>query len=227
MKLLKNLKLLIVDDEKDTLEFYKATLENFFAQVFVAENGIDALDIFSKTPPDILFVDYEMPKLNGYELIQKIRLQNKDIPITIISGYENPKIMQKCIPLNISGYLFKPLKYSELVEHLNYLEKQYSNTNLAKHTVHKDVSVCFSTMEVFSFDKVHALSQLECNFLKILVENRGSVVSFNSFYSLLDDKHIDAVSIKNLVYRIRKKYAIANIENIKGFGYKMLDYSDD
>ena len=78
--LLKNLTLLLVEDDEELKESIKETLALFFKNVFVAQNGLEALDIYSQNSIDLIITDYVMPIMNGYELCKNIREKNRKIP---------------------------------------------------------------------------------------------------------------------------------------------------
>ena len=60
-----------------------------------------------------------MPRLNGLELIKKIRLKNKDIPIIITTAYDDPNYIEELKNLGASSYVLKPLDFSELIDTIN------------------------------------------------------------------------------------------------------------
>ena len=77
---------LIADDDISFRNEMAKFLGLFFSEVIQASNGLEALEYFEKYPIDVIFLDYHMPKFNGYETAVKIRLRSKYIPIIFISG---------------------------------------------------------------------------------------------------------------------------------------------
>ena len=71
--LLKSLNLLLVEDDNELRNSIKETLSIFFKNVFVAQNGLEALDIYTEKSVNLIITDYVMPTMNGYELCKKIR----------------------------------------------------------------------------------------------------------------------------------------------------------
>lgn len=84
------IKVLIVDDSKVSRDLMQHVLGNhpFIQVIGTASDGIEALDFISKTPPDLVFTDIVMPRMNGFELTQKI-MQNHPIPVIVVSGVYN------------------------------------------------------------------------------------------------------------------------------------------
>ena len=119
LKDLKSLNALLVEDEIEIQQTFHETLKYFFNDVYVLNNGLEALNFMKSTNDvNVVFTDYEMPYMNGYELVKEIREFNKKIPITIISNHDDKEKLQKCMPLGLYGYLFKPLQYDKLKSYL-------------------------------------------------------------------------------------------------------------
>lgn len=111
------LKVLVVDDENLVRFGIKNSVnwENLGCQ-FAAEaaNGFAALSIAEKINPDIVITDVVMPKMNGMEFIEKLRKNNTDAEIIILSGYDDFNYAKNAIENNALSYLLKPIKGDEL-----------------------------------------------------------------------------------------------------------------
>ncbi len=91
----KKLKLLHAEDDEIILSICNYIFEEYFESSDTAENGQIALDMFHKNHYDLIIADFDMPLLNGLELIKKIRKVNKEIPIMILSGYLREFLLDK------------------------------------------------------------------------------------------------------------------------------------
>ncbi len=78
---MKSLTLLCVEDDPTTQILYQAIFEDFVKEIILANNGEDGYDKFLTNNIDLVLSDYDMPKINGLEMIKKIRKSDKDIPI--------------------------------------------------------------------------------------------------------------------------------------------------
>lgn len=117
MKLLKDIKLLICDDEKPTLEFIESIIDwkaLGITHISKALNGISALEIVKNSHPDILITDIIMPGMDGLELINYIRKENTCMQIIILSAFSEFEYAQKAIGYGVKGYLLKPLDEEKL-----------------------------------------------------------------------------------------------------------------
>ena len=116
-----NLPLVMVVD--DSLTVRKVTARNLSRhgmEVVMAKDGLDALEQINRKIPDLMLVDIEMPRMDGYELTQHIRndAATKHIPIVIITSRAGAKHREKAIALGANGYLTKPYQEDELVAHV-------------------------------------------------------------------------------------------------------------
>ena len=85
--------------------------------VAMAKDGIDAMEQMMTTLPDLMLIDIEMPRMDGYELTKRIRShpEHKDIPILIITSRAGIKHREKAMALGANGYLTKPYQEEELI----------------------------------------------------------------------------------------------------------------
>lgn len=80
-------RILLVDDNANGLAARRSVLEELGHRIITVTSGGDALDQFSTHKFDLVVTDYKMPKMDGLELISRLRKQSPDLPIVLISGY--------------------------------------------------------------------------------------------------------------------------------------------
>lgn len=115
--------ILIVDDEpmvRMGLAQLVRQCNPLFRTVVVA-NGAEALVQINKQRPDMLLTDIQMPKMDGLELCKQVQDMNVNVPIVVISGYDDFAYAQKCLTYGVKEYLLKPLTEHELYPVLNKL----------------------------------------------------------------------------------------------------------
>ncbi len=102
--------ILVVDDDATTLRSFKSILENNYA-VELAGSGAKAFEVMEKRMPDLILLDYEMPEMNGKEVLEKIRNTPKwaNVPVIFVTSNKDKTIISSLIPLKPSGYLLKPV----------------------------------------------------------------------------------------------------------------------
>ena len=113
----KNKTVLVVDDNKDYRELIKHLLKVSHYDVLEAGNGLEALSVIDKLNPDLILVDFNMPKVNGYELIQEIRsnVDTHEMRIIMFTGATNRQHL-KSLNMDISDFLEKPVSNAKLLE---------------------------------------------------------------------------------------------------------------
>jgi len=115
---LSKFKILVVDDEPDSLTFIGTVLQDAGATVFEAANGQDGLDIARREKPDLMTLDLEMPGMDGGKVFSVMRKEPdlRDIPVCIISGHPELRglIYQRSVPPP-DGYLDKPVDEETLI----------------------------------------------------------------------------------------------------------------
>ncbi|NQX69189.1 response regulator [Paenibacillus alba] len=131
-------KLLIADDEPRIRNGLRKTLpwsEMGIEVVAEAENGKEALEAAALICPDLMFVDINMPFMNGLELIEKLQAQNPDCLVIVISGHDEFAYAQQAVRLNVFDYLLKPVQKTELNAAVNKaLEVLMKDRVELKHT---------------------------------------------------------------------------------------------
>lgn len=171
--LLKNLTLLLVEDDEELKESIKETLALFFKNVFVAQNGLEALDIYSQNSIDLIITDYVMPIMNGYELCKNIREKNRKIPLVIMSNYSDKEKLLKSISLELTDYVIKPIEYKQLLETLVKMVEKLERENLLSFTINEDKKYNFFKKEIYD-EKENTyikLTKSEIIILELLINN--------------------------------------------------------
>ena len=108
--------LLVEDDEIETLKFHKAVNKlNFKHKIHNAKNGEEALDYCGRSFPNLVILDLNMPKMNGFELLKVMKSDDKlkSIPVIILTTSNNNSDLKRIYETGVSGYFVKPLRYSD------------------------------------------------------------------------------------------------------------------
>lgn len=102
-------KILIIEDEEILLDILKRKLSNMGYEVFFATDGASGLEAIKETLPDLILLDIIMPKMGGFELMEKVQIDDsiKNIPIIIISNSGQPVELDKAKKLGARDWLIK------------------------------------------------------------------------------------------------------------------------
>jgi YesN/AraC family two-component response regulator len=112
----KKLTAMVVEDETVANELLSSTFKNFFSDVYSAFNGKEALEMYQKTKPDIVFVDIIMPEMDGIELSRKIRELNPNQIIIVISASNDIQKISESIEVGVNSFIQKPIDTKKIVE---------------------------------------------------------------------------------------------------------------
>ena len=107
-------KLLIVDDEIDIREFARNFFKKRGISVFVASSGHEALEIIDQEKPDLVLLDVRMEEMTGVEVLRELRKKNNSTKVIMVTGVEEPEVMDEARALGVVNYVHKPLILEEL-----------------------------------------------------------------------------------------------------------------
>jgi len=108
-------KILVIDDEQGIRESLKIILENDY-EIYELQNPENALENIKKINPDLVILDIKMPKMDGIDVLKRIKLKNPSLQVMILSGYKSVDTAQEAIRLGAVDYLTKPFDNKEVYE---------------------------------------------------------------------------------------------------------------
>lgn len=114
---LKTFSILVVEDVYDLRSYMKTSFTDYFAHVFVAKDGYEALDLIAQHQPDIVVSDVMMPRLDGFELCSAIKenLHISHIPVILLTAYSQASNMSTGYKLGADGFIAKPFEMDVLL----------------------------------------------------------------------------------------------------------------
>ncbi|MCB1199910.1 MAG: diguanylate cyclase [Leptospiraceae bacterium] len=117
---LQNIKILLCEDDSDTLNLLKKYLEESGANLETANNGAVGFEKFNKFDPDLLITDLSMPDVDGLTLIEKIN-KIKSIPCIILSAYGDENALLKAIEIGVTKFIRKPVKKDDFLKSVSVI----------------------------------------------------------------------------------------------------------
>jgi len=117
------LTVMVVDDSITVRKVTTRILERNDMHVIAAKDGVDAVSKLQENIPDIMLLDIEMPRMDGFELATHVRNEARlrDIPIIMITSRTGDKHRQRAMQIGVNRYLGKPFQESELLENIQAL----------------------------------------------------------------------------------------------------------
>ncbi len=109
---------LVVDDSITVRRVTQRLLERNGMRVLTARDGVDAMEVLAENTPDIILLDIEMPRMDGYEVAAQVRNDPRlaDVPIIMITSRVGEKHRARAIELGVDDYLGKPYQEAQLLE---------------------------------------------------------------------------------------------------------------
>ncbi len=125
----KDISVLYVEDEEPTRCQITQILSLFFKEVVVASNGLEALNLYKKSPTDLIMTDLTMPQMTGLEMIKEVKKIEPKQHIVVLTAHNSSENIMETMDLQIDGFLLKPMKMDRM---LTLLHKVTHTINLEK-----------------------------------------------------------------------------------------------
>ena len=219
ISIFKSLNVLYAEDDLIIQESITRILKLFFKEVFVANDGSEALEIYHNNQIDVIILDYVMPNFDGYQTAKLIRDLNKKIPIIITSAYTDKEKLLNAIELNLIKYIEKPILHDALVNVLNSVITSLKDNNLILTKLDENSYYSFVSKKVIKNDKEIVLTKNEVTFIELLLDKPNQLISKEVIENEVFKESVDENTLRNMVYRLRKKIDSDSIVTIKDLGY--------
>ena len=215
------MKILVVEDDKIIREGICEYLSEFGYEMYEAEDGRKALDIFKDKDINLIILDIQIPLLNGLEVLKEVRKESK-IPILMLTAFSDEEYKISAFSSLADGYIEKPFSLPVLKVRIDSLIKRYYNE--VEKFIYKDLEVNFSSYTAKVKDEFIDVNAKELEILKYLLENEGHVLTRNQIidnvWKETEDIPFDRV-IDVYIKELRKKLKLDCIITIRNVGYKL------
>lgn len=215
---MKNLKVLIVEDEQKLAKLLQKSIQDMFYKVIIAKDGLEGFKKYQTFKPDLIISDILMPNLDGLEMSKQIRLENSEIPIIILSAHSEKERLLMAIDLQINKYFIKPFDIEEFIEFLKLTSK---NINRSKSIKLKDDFIFNNnTRNLYKNDVLVNLTKKERDFIEALIKNKGEALEDEKIKNLLwSGEESSDERLRTFIKRLRAKTSRGLIENLSSRGY--------
>jgi len=216
--------ILFIEDEKAIRDNYVEFLKRYFRNVYEAEDGEEAYKIYKEKKPDILIVDINIPKLNGIELLKKIREEDHKTKAIMLTAHSDTSYLLDAVGLKLTKYLVKPVTRAQLKEALNLVFEELKLYDVLPKNILslRDGFVWnYETQELFNKDEI-VLTEKERKLLSLLLSNINVTYTYQVIVDELWQTADDRIApLKTIIKNLRKKLPKDTIKNIFGVGYKI------
>ena len=220
-KILKNLTVLLVEDDSDSKKIMHDVLSDNFEKVFTAQNGDEGLKKFKKYNPNMVITDVFMPISDGLDMTRYIKEISKDTPVIVLSAHSEKETLLKAIDVGVDKYLIKPIMADDLLKTIE---------NVAKSKI--ETANIIQVANGYSFNKIKrvlirdgveiSLTKKELAFISLLIKRLGTLVLPDEIKSVVwVGESVTEAAIRTFVKRVRDKVGNNFIKNVPGLGYKI------
>jgi two-component system, OmpR family, response regulator ChvI len=229
----------LVDDDLNILTSVSIALEAEGYRIATYQDGVSALDGFRTSPPDLAILDIMMPRMDGMEMLRRLR-QNSNVPVILLTSKEEQIDELFGLKLGADDFIRKPFSQRLLIERVKAVLRRMSTTD---NVVSKDASkevLERGSLRVDSErhtctwkDAPVSLTITEFLILQALISRPGIVKSRDSLMDAAydDQVYVDDRTIDSHVKRLRKKFRAVDgdfdlIETLYGVGYRIKETSE-
>ncbi|MBW1697044.1 MAG: response regulator [Deltaproteobacteria bacterium] len=197
--------LLVVDDEPDIRDALHLYLSYLGYEVLTAKDGQSALEIFQQNNPPIVLSDIKMPGMDGIELLQKIKQQNPDTEVIMITGHGDMDRAVRCLQLDATDFITKPINDDALEIALKRAkDKMNMRHQLREYTENLEKLVEEKSAKLVEAERLAAVGQAVLGLSSAMRDIAGSIQYFNEMpcFVSIHNRHLKVVSA-NQLYRDR------------------------
>ena len=217
-------KILVVEDDLDIQELLKNFLQEAGYSIVLANDGVEALSIFSDVQFDLILLDIMLPKIDGFAVCELIRKQSQ-VPIIMLTALNGEEEQIRGLDMQVDDYITKPFSMPVLIRKIAaVLRRSIISQNQEHQTVaYKNLILDLDSYSALVNGESYELTQREFEILRELLLNQGRVLTRRILlerlwkYDFYGDERVVDTHIKNL----RKKLGIDFIQTIRGVGYKI------
>ena len=225
-------RILLVEDEEHLHEAIKMNLEMENYIVISVYNGKNAISKFKEGRYDLVILDEMLPGINGFDICESIRLEDKQTPILFLTSKNTSQDRVNGLKAGGDDYLGKPFNLEELLlrsENLIKRSLSSSNEDLSDKFVLGDCTINFKSYEVISSSgEISRLTQRQLMLLRLLIEKQNQVVSRQEILEKIwgYDVYPSTRTIDNVILSFRKIFEKESsphtyFKSVRGVGYKL------
>ena len=213
-----NANILIADDEPNQLELMSFNLSNAGYSIIKATNGKEAIELIENHSPDLIILDWMMPKMSGIDVCRTLRSRSetKQIPIIILSARSEDSDKSLGLDTGADDYISKPFSPKELISRVQALLRRARPALVNDILQHNDLTLSLSEMKVTYKNNNVKLGPKEFKLLTLLMERPGHIFSRGKLLDLVwgHGVYVEERTVDVHMSRLRKALKTASDENL-------------
>ncbi len=211
--------LLFLDDDNTIRDSYRNFLKIYFSNIYEASNALLALELFKNNTIDIILVDIGMEGMNGISFVKKIREENSNVLIIMITAHDDKKYLLDAIKLNLFDYLVKPvdrLQFSVSIKNAVNSLKENEKFNDYVELIN-DYSWNYKSRKLYKNTKIMNITKKERIIFSLFCSKENIIFSNEEIFSILyEDEEYNENKVRMVLKRLKTKFNL--IKNHYGLG---------
>ncbi len=218
-------KILIADDDINLLKMLRRTLVYEGFDVVTAQNGEEALDKIHTEQPDLVVLDWMMPKMDGLSVVETLREIDSGIPIMMLTARDAIEFRVQGLESGADDYLVKPFAPAELVARINTLLRRANPKSIEKELTFSYLRIIPATREAFVDDQRISLTPTEFELLNLFMLHPKQVLERSQIlqriwgYEAFGEENVMEVYIGYLRHKTELGGRKRLIQTVRGLGY--------
>jgi len=213
------MKILLLEDEYSLRISIEEFLKDIGYSVDGFADGLDAYDAIYDKSYDLLLLDIKVPSLNGFELLERIRREDKCEPAIFLTSMTDMNYLKKGYAYGCSDYIRKPFDLEELELRIEQALVHLSDDDSSRVKISCDIYYDMKKTKLTIKDEEVVLRKTEKDMLEILLKHKNSVVSTEMFQDEVWGEYVEPATIRVQLNNLRKRLPDTVIKNRRGLGY--------
>lgn len=222
-------KILLAEDDENLGFMIHDNLESEGHQVDWCKNGQEALHVFENSIPDVCLIDVMMPKMDGFELVKKIRAKNDLVPVLFLTAKSLEEDRLNGFEIGADDYISKPFSMKELIYRIGVFLKRSPITQEETPQSYSFGNSTFNSnnLQYETNGVFHSLTQMEAQLLHLLLQNQNQLVLREHILETIwgENDYFKGRSLDVFITRLRKYLktdVTLEIRNHHGVGFSLL-----
>lgn len=220
--------ILVVDDERDLLDLIEYNLHKEGYKVYTAENGVDGIRLAKQKLPDLILLDIMMPRMDGMEVIEVLKEDDKlkTIPVIFLTARSDENTEIKGLEKGADDYLTKPISTTKLLSRIKTALRRSSTSDSLPNIIEvHNLIIDRDRYVVKRNGDEFQLPKKEFELLYFLASRKGKVLDRQTLLNEVWGSNIYVIdrTIDVHIRKIREKLGESYIETVKGVGYRFKD----
>ena len=224
--------ILIVDDEPGVRDLLRDALEIAGYQTEVASNGAEALDLLRRHRAELCIVDINMPTMDGFEFLAKLREHDTQTPVLMLSARDSPVDVAKGLRFGADDYVRKPFSLEEILLRITAILRRSSGESTDDVVLSAGpIDMNVDRHEITVNGTAVALSATEFRLLEVLLERKDRLVTRELLLREVWNIDFDSETsvLDTYISYLRRKIHhdnFAPITTVRGVGFKLVSWTD-